>query len=87
MKNVHNQSDNFLNPVEKAICKYKFLIKSKLKNQRLFSFKPKFEMKKVQNIDPKMAGTKNTIPPDSLKLNCNTSVEALQNLNNRQFSR
>ena len=37
-------------------------------------------MEKVQNIDPKMASTKNAIPRERLKLNCN--METLQNLFN-----
>ena len=40
-------------------------------------------MEKVQNIDPKMAATKNAIPPERLKLNCSTFVETLQNLFNK----
>ena len=77
-------------PVDKAICKYKFhpiilLTKSELENQKLFSFQPisKFDMEKeIQNIDLKKATTKNTIPPKTLKLSFNTSVETLHNLFN-----
>ena len=69
--------DKFPNPIENVNFMYKFhpsilLIKSKLENQRPFYFKPRFEMELVQNIDPKMAATKNTIPPESLILNRNT---------------
>ena len=76
-----------MDPVEKAICKYKFHpsilhIKSKFENQRMFSLKLKFKMEKVQNIDPKIAATKNAIPHERLKLNCNIFVETLQNLFN-----
>ena len=37
-------------------------------------------MEKVQNIDPKMAATKNVIQPERLKLNCNTCVKTLESL-------
>ena len=40
-------------------------------------------MEKVQNIDSKMAATKNTFPPESLILNRNTSLETLQDLFNK----
>ena len=77
-----------MDPVNKAICKYKFhpsivLIKSKLENQKLFSFQPisKFDSEKeIQNNDFKKATTKNTIPPKILKLSCDISVETFQNL-------
>ena len=80
---INHNSGNLSNPVDKAICKYKFhpsilLIKSKLENQKLFSFQPisKFDMEKeIQNIDLKKATTKNTIPPKILKVSCNTSAE------------
>ena len=39
-------------------------------------------MEKVQNIDLKMAATKNAIAHERLKLNCNIFVETLQNLFN-----
>ena len=38
--------------------------------------------KEIQNIDLKKATTKNTIPPEILKMSCNTSPETLQNLFN-----
>ena len=60
-----------MDPVEKAICKYKFHPSILL-----------FKMENVQNIDPKMAVTKSGIPPERLKLNCCTFVETLQNLFN-----
>ena len=47
-----------------------------------FSLKLKFKMEEVQNIDPKIAATKNAIPHERLKLNCNIFVETLQNLFN-----
>ena len=80
---INHNSGNLSGPVEKAICKYKFhprilLIKSKLENQKLFSFQPisKFGMEKeIQNIDLKKASTKNTNPPKILKVSCNTSAE------------
>ena len=48
MKNtyiINHDSGNISDPVDKAICKYKFhpsvlLIKSKLENQKLFPFNP-----------------------------------------------
>ena len=87
---INHNSGNLSDPVDKAICKYKFhpsilLIKSKLENQKLFSFQPisKFDMEKeIQNIDLKKATTKNTIPPKILKVSCNTSAETLHNLFN-----
>ena len=71
-------SGNLSDPVDKAICKYKFhpsilFIKSKLENQKLFSFQPvsKFDMEKeIQNNDLKKATTKSTIPPKILKISC-----------------
>ena len=56
---INHDSGNLLDPVDEAICKYKFhpnilLIKSKLEDQKLFSFQliPRFDMeKKIQNID------------------------------------
>ena len=39
-------------------------------------------MTKVQNIDLKMTAIENTIPPERLRLNYNTSVETLWNLFN-----
>ena len=85
---INHDSGNLSDPVDKAICKYKFhpsilLIKSKLENQKLFSFQPisKFDMEKeIQNIDLKKATTKNTIPPKILKIICNTSAETFHNL-------
>ena len=73
---INHNSGNLSDPVDKAICKYKFhpsilLIKSKLENQKLFSFQPisKFDMEKeIQNIDLKKATTKNTISPKILKV-------------------
>ena len=48
---INHDSGNLSDPLDKAICKYKFhpsilLIKSKLKYQKLFSFQPisKFDM-------------------------------------------
>ena len=87
---THHDSGNFSVPVDKAICKYKihlsiFLIKSKLENQKLFSFQPIsiFDMEKeIQNIDLKKAATKNNIPPKILNISCTTSVETLHNLFN-----
>ena len=38
--------------------------------------------KEIQNIDLKKATTKNTIPPEILKISCNTSAETLHNLFN-----
>ena len=66
---IKHNSSHISNPVDKAICKYKFhlsilLIKSKLENQKLSSFQPilKFHMEKeIQNIDFKKATTKSTI--------------------------
>ena len=83
---INHDSDNLLDPVDKATCKYKFhqsipLIKSKLENQRLFPFQAiwKSEMEKeIQKIDLKKATNKNTILPKK-KGSCNTSVETLQN--------
>ena len=50
---INHDSGNLSDPVDKAICKYKFhpsilLIKSKLESQKLFSFQPisKFDMEK-----------------------------------------
>ena len=85
-----HDSGNLSDPVDKASCKYKFhpsilLIKSKLANQKLFSFQPisKFDIEKeIQNIDLKKATTKNTIPPKILKISCNTSAESLHNVFN-----
>ena len=85
---INHDSGSLSDPVDKAICKYKFhlsilLIKSKLENQKLFLFQPKskFDMEKeIQNIDLKKATTKNTIPPKILKISCNTSAEILHNL-------
>ena len=73
---INHDSSNLSDPVDKAICKYKFhpsilLNKSKLENQKLFSFQSisKFDMEKeIQNIDLKKATTKNTIPPKILKI-------------------
>ena len=87
---INHDSSNLSDPVDKAICKYKFhpsvlLIKSKLENQMLFSFQPisKFDMEKeIQNFDLKKATSKNTIPPKILKVSCNTSAETLHNLFN-----
>ena len=87
---INHDSGNLSDPVDKAICKYKFhssilLIKSKLENQKSFLLQPisKFEMEKeIQNIDLKKATTKNTIPPKILKISCNTSVETLHNFFN-----
>ena len=87
---INHDSGNLSGPVDKAICKYKFypsilLIKSKLGNQKLFSFQPtsKFDMEKeIQNIDLKKATTKNTIPLKILKISCNTCAETLDNLFN-----
>ena len=87
---INYNSGNLSDPVDKAICKYKFhpsilLIKSKLENQKLFLFQliSKFDMEKeIQNIDLKKATTKNTIPPKISKIRCNTSAETLQNLFN-----
>ena len=67
---INHNSSNFSDPVDKAICKYKFhpsilLFKSKLENQKLFSFQPisKFDMEKeIQSIDLKKATTKNIMP-------------------------
>ena len=80
---INHNSGSLSDPVEKAICKYKFypsilLIKSKLENQKLFLFQPKSKFgmeKEIQNIDLKKASTKNTIPPKILKVSCNTSAE------------
>ena len=80
---INHDSGNLLHPVDKAICKYKFypsilLIKSKLKNQQIFSFQPisKFNMEKeIQDTDLKKATTRNTIPPKISKISCNTSAE------------
>ena len=88
MKTRTYRLDNFSNPIENVNFMYKFhpsilLIKSKLENQRPFYFKPRCEMEKVQNIDSKMAATKNTFPPESLILNRNTSLETLQDLFNK----
>ena len=54
---INHDSCNFSDPVDKAICKYKFhlsilLIKIKLENQKLFSFQPmsKFDMEKEFKI-------------------------------------
>ena len=87
---INHNSGNLSDPVDKAICKYKFhpsilLIKSKLENQKLFSFQPisKFDMEKdIQNIDLNKATTKNTIPPKILKVSSNTFAESLRNLFN-----
>ena len=83
---INRNSGNISDPIDTAICKYKFhpsilLIKSKLEIQKLFLFQPisKFDM---QNIDLKKAVTKNTIPPKILKVSCNTSAKNLQNLFN-----
>ena len=50
---INHDSGNLSDPVDKAICKYKFhpsilLIKSKLENQKQFLFQPisKFDMEK-----------------------------------------
>ena len=50
---INHESGNFSDLVDRAICKYKFhpsilLIKSKLENEKLFSFQPisKFDMEK-----------------------------------------
>ena len=50
---INHDSGDLSDPVDKAICKYKFhpsilLIKSKLESQKLFSFQPisKFDMEK-----------------------------------------
>ena len=80
---INYGSSNLLDPVGKAICKFKFyssilLIKSKLENQKLFLFQPKSKFgmeKEIQNIDLKKASTKNTIPPKILKVSRNTSTE------------
>ena len=64
---INHDLGNLSDPVDKAICKYKFrssilLIKSKLENQKLFLLQPisKFDMEKeIQNIDLKKATTKN----------------------------
>ena len=87
---INHDSDNPLDPIDKAICKDKLhpsilLIKSKLENQKLFSFHPisKFNMEEeIQNIHLKKATTKNTTQPKILKINCNTSAETLHNLFN-----
>ena len=87
---INHNSGNLSRPVDKAICKYKFhtrivLIKSKLENQKLFSFQPtsKFGMEKeIQNIDLKKVTTKNTVPSKILKVSCNISAETLHNLFN-----
>ena len=87
---INHDSGNFSDPVDKAICKYKFhpsilLIKSKLENQKLSSFQPisKFDMEiEIQNIDLKKATTKNAVPPKILKISCNTSTETSHNLFN-----
>ena len=87
---INHNSGNLFGPVGKTICKYKFhpsilLIKSKLENQKLFSFQliSKLNMEKeIQNIDLKKATTKDTIPPKILKVSCNTSAENLTNLFN-----
>ena len=86
---INHNSGNLSDPVDKAICKYKFhpsilLFKRKFANQELFSFPSisKFDMKEIQNIDLEKATTKNTIPPRILKVSCNTSAETLHNLFN-----
>ena len=64
-------SETNLDPVDKAIIKYKshpsiLLIKNQLENQKLVSCQPisKFDTeKKIQKIDFKKAITKNTIAP------------------------
>ena len=56
-----------------------------MEHQKLFSFPStsKFDIEKeIQNIDLKKATTKNTIPPKTLKVSCNSSAETLQNLFN-----
>ena len=68
---ISYNSGNGPDPVDKAICQYKFnpnilLIKRKLENQKFFSFQLilKFDIKrKIQNIDLKNATTTNTIQP------------------------
>ena len=79
-----------MDPADKAIGKNKFKpsvlpIKSKLGNQKRFSFQPisKFDMEKeIQNTDLKKATNKNTIAPKIFKISCNTSAETLLNLYN-----
>ena len=87
---INHDSGNLSDPVDKAICKYTIhpsilLIKSKLENQKHFSFQPisKFDMEKeIQNIDLKKATTKKTIPPKILKVSCNISAKTLHILFN-----
>ena len=84
---INKKSDNISEIVDKTICKYKFhpgilFIQSKLKNEKLFSFQhiSKFDMEKeIQNIDLEKATTKNTTPPNILKVSCNIFTETLQN--------
>ena len=79
---INHDSDNLSDPVDTAICKFKFhpsilFIESKLENLTLFSFQPisKYDMEKeIQNIDLKKTTTKNTTLPKIL--------ETLQNLFN-----
>ena len=81
--------NNISDPVDKAICKYKFhpsilLIKSELENQKLFLFQTISKScmeEKIQSIVLKRATTKNTIltiPSKTLKVNCKNSPETLQ---------
>ena len=87
---INHDSGNLSEPVDKAICKYKFhpsilLIKSKWENQKLFLFQSisKFDIEKeIQNTDLKKATTENIIRPKIIKVSCNTSVETLHNFFN-----
>ena len=76
--------------IEKAISKYKFhpsilLISYKIVNQDKFSFKPISKLdidKEVQLINPKKAGTSDSILPKILKINSEVLADTLQNLFN-----
>ena len=82
--------DGIIDPIDKAIDKYKFhpsilLIQKHLKNHDVFSFKT-VEIgdieKEINNINPKKATTSNSIPPKIFKKSSKISASALHKLFN-----
>ena len=67
---INRSSDGITDPIDKAIDKYKFppsilLIRKHLKYHNVFSFKTVEidDIEKENNINPKKAATRNSIPP------------------------
>ena len=87
---TNRSSDGITDPIDKAICKYKFhssilLIQKHLKNHDVFSFKTvaigDIE-KEINNINSKKATTSNSIPPKNFKKSSKVSACVLYKLFN-----